>query len=67
MSEINYSKTVLLPKTDFPMKADLARREPDFLKKWQDMDIYSSRWSPLCKWAYSSWHCLEQNSKGYSC
>ncbi|OQB73171.1 MAG: Isoleucine--tRNA ligase [candidate division TA06 bacterium ADurb.Bin131] len=41
MSEINYSKTVLLPKTDFPMKADLARREPDFLKKWQDMDIYN--------------------------
>ncbi len=40
MSEINYSETVLLPKTDFPMKADLARREALFLEKWQSMNIY---------------------------
>ncbi len=36
----NYSETVLLPKTDFPMKADLAKREPLILEKWQNIEIY---------------------------
>jgi len=40
MAEINYSQTVLLPKTDFPMKADLARREPQFIEKWEKIDVY---------------------------
>ncbi|MCM8789330.1 MAG: isoleucine--tRNA ligase, partial [Candidatus Omnitrophica bacterium] len=40
MAEKNYSETVLLPKTDFPMKADLVRREPQILEKWQSLDIY---------------------------
>ncbi|HOL49333.1 MAG TPA: class I tRNA ligase family protein [bacterium] len=40
MSENNYSETVLLPKTGFPMKADLAKREPEFLEKWKHLDIY---------------------------
>ena len=31
---------VNLPKTNFPMKADLAKREPDILKLWQDIDLY---------------------------
>jgi len=39
MSE--YKKTLNLPKTAFPMKANLAQREPEFLKKWQQQDIYS--------------------------
>jgi isoleucyl-tRNA synthetase len=30
----DYKKTLHLPKTSFPMKADLARREPDAIKKW---------------------------------
>ena len=37
---MDYKKTLNLPKTDFSMKADLPKREPLFLKKWQDMDIY---------------------------
>ncbi|MCM8816236.1 MAG: class I tRNA ligase family protein, partial [Candidatus Omnitrophica bacterium] len=40
MEEKNYSQTVLLPKTNFPMKADLAKREPQFLEKWQSFNIY---------------------------
>jgi isoleucyl-tRNA synthetase len=35
-----YKHTLNLPKTDFPMKADLPRREPLFLKDWQEKDIY---------------------------
>ncbi len=32
--------TLNLPKTDFPMKASLPRREPEILKKWEEMKIY---------------------------
>ncbi len=37
---MDYKSTLNLPKTDFPMKADLPKREPLFLKAWQDKDIY---------------------------
>jgi isoleucyl-tRNA synthetase len=37
---MDYKSTLNLPKTDFPMKADLPKREPGFLKFWQEMDIY---------------------------
>ena len=36
----DYSKTVNLPKTDFQMKANLAQREPNFLKELYDAKIY---------------------------
>lgn len=36
----NYKDTLLLPKTDFPMKGDLVIREPKMLAKWQAEDIY---------------------------
>jgi len=38
---MDYSKTLNLPKTDFPMKANLAKKEVDILKFWEDMDIYA--------------------------
>ena len=37
---MNYKETLNLPHTDFPMKADLPRREPLFLKRWAEMDLY---------------------------
>jgi isoleucyl-tRNA synthetase len=41
MSEAkNYKDTVLLPKTDFPMKADLVIREPKRLEKWTAENLY---------------------------
>ncbi len=36
----NYKDTLNLPKTAFPMKANLAQREPEMLKKWQEDDLY---------------------------
>ncbi len=36
----DYKNTLNLPQTDFPMKANLAQREPDILKKWQSINIY---------------------------
>ncbi len=37
---MEYKDTLNLPKTDFPMKGDLPKREPEFLKIWQEKDIY---------------------------
>src|SRR5216684_4180097 len=36
----NYKETLNLPKTDFPMKANLATREPEFLKMWEETRLY---------------------------
>ncbi|WP_127144795.1 isoleucine--tRNA ligase [Pelagibacterium montanilacus] len=38
--ERDYSKTLFLPRTDFPMRAGLPQREPEWLKRWEDMDLY---------------------------
>ena len=37
---MDYSKTVNLPKTSFPMKANLPNREPNFQKFWEEHQIY---------------------------
>jgi isoleucyl-tRNA synthetase len=37
---VDYKQTVNLPRTDFPMKADLARREPAMLEDWEREDLY---------------------------
>ncbi len=38
----DYKNTINLPQTDFPMKADLAQREPKQLERWAAQDIYGS-------------------------
>ena len=35
-----YKDTLNLPETAFPMKANLAQREPEWLIKWQETDLY---------------------------
>jgi len=37
---MDYKSTLNLPQTDFPMKADLPKREPIFLKEWEAKGIY---------------------------
>lgn len=37
---IDYKNTLNLPQTAFPMKASLAQREPETLKRWEAMDLY---------------------------
>ncbi len=39
----NYKATLNLPKTGFPMKANLANREPEMLKRWAKADIYQKQ------------------------
>ena len=38
--EVDLKKTVNLPKTDFPMKANLPQNEPKLLERWKQGDIY---------------------------
>ena len=40
MSKNDFNATINLPKTDFPMRAGLAKREPEMLQHWYDMDLY---------------------------
>jgi len=66
----DYKHTINLPTTDFPMKADLARREPEMLKWWDEQDIYGklrdrqrsadfyhARRSTVCEWPDSLRAC----------
>jgi isoleucyl-tRNA synthetase len=36
----DYSETLFLPKTEFPMRAGLPQREPLILERWAELDIY---------------------------
>jgi isoleucyl-tRNA synthetase len=36
----DYSKTLFLPETSFPMRAGLPQREPEILKYWNEIDLY---------------------------
>jgi isoleucyl-tRNA synthetase len=36
----DWSETLFLPKTDFPMKAGLPEREPELLKRWERLGLY---------------------------
>ena len=38
---IDYKPTISLPQTDFKMKAGLAQNEPEMLKRWEELDIYT--------------------------
>lgn len=39
---MDYKQTLNLPKTDFPMQANLAKREPEFLARWESENLYQN-------------------------
>ncbi|MEM0900187.1 MAG: isoleucine--tRNA ligase [Pseudomonadota bacterium] len=39
---VDYSKTLFLPKTDFPMRAGLPKKEPEIIARWHEMDLYKT-------------------------
>nr|WP_312200295.1 isoleucine--tRNA ligase [Anaerospora hongkongensis] len=43
MSFLDYSKTLNLPQTEFPMRANLPEREPQMLSYWSDENIYAKK------------------------
>lgn len=38
---MDYKDTLLMPKTDFPMRGNLPNKEPEMQAKWDEMDIYA--------------------------
>ncbi len=38
---MDYKQTLNLPKTPFPMKANLVNKEPRILQRWEELDLYS--------------------------
>jgi len=38
--ERDYSETLFLPQTDFPMRGGLPQKEPEILARWQKSDLY---------------------------
>ena len=38
----DYKDTLNLPKTDFPMRAGLPKREPEWLAKWENIKVYDT-------------------------
>ena len=38
----DYKTTLKLPNTDFPMKANLPKREPEMLKHWEEIRLYET-------------------------
>ena len=42
MQPLDIKATLNLPRTDFPMKADLSRREPRILEAWDALDLYGA-------------------------
>ncbi|NSL51258.1 isoleucine--tRNA ligase [Calidifontibacillus erzurumensis] len=37
---MDYKDTLLMPKTDFPMRGNLPKREPEIQAKWEELNIY---------------------------
>ena len=42
---MDYGKTLHLPETEFPMRGNLPKREPEILKFWEDNKIYQNVWN----------------------
>jgi isoleucyl-tRNA synthetase len=41
-SKTDYKSTLNLPDTPFPMRGDLARREPGWVREWQERKVYEA-------------------------
>ena len=37
---MDYKQTVFLPKTDFPMRGGLPKKEPEIMAHWKKLDLY---------------------------
>src|SRR5215475_2807654 len=48
MSDRDYSETLFLPKTDFPMRAGLPQKEPEILAHWQRIGLYERLREAAC-------------------
>lgn len=45
----DYNDTLNLPKTEFPMRAALPKREPEMLTQWENEDLYEQLMKKIMK------------------
>jgi isoleucyl-tRNA synthetase len=55
-SGTDYSATLFLPETEFPMRAGLPEREPQWLKRWDEMGIYERQRAAAKDWPVFTLH-----------
>ena len=53
----DYNSTLNLPATEFPMRGNLPKREPETLKKWEDERLYYKMIEKKCDEWYASAAC----------
>ncbi len=54
-NKVNYSETLNLPKTEFPMRGNLPKKEPEILKFWQENHIYDKVQERAKKHDFPAW------------
>ncbi len=76
---MDYKTTLNLPKTDFPMRANLPEREPELLREWETLRLYDTlravrsrttavgpaRWAALCQRSHPHGPCPQQDPQGH--
>ena len=62
MEKVDYSATLNLPKSDYPMRANLPTSEPFCLEKWYSEDLYHKLLEDREGWSYP-----QQDSQGSCC
>ncbi|MCA8891065.1 MAG: class I tRNA ligase family protein, partial [Hyphomonas sp.] len=40
LTDRDYRDTLFLPATEFPMRGGLPKREPDWIRRWDDLNLY---------------------------
>src|SRR5581483_4045261 len=65
----DYSETLFLPKTDFPMRAGLPQKEPEILARWEKQNLYArlreaARRPALRQWQHPYRARAEQDPQG---
>ena len=43
MEKKNFKDTLLIPKTDFPMRGNLGKKEPDIQSEWTESNLYQRK------------------------
>ena len=61
---MNHKSTINLPRTPFPMKANLAVREPEMLKRWEEGSVYDRIQAARAQ-AYKAASCIEFDGRHY--
>ena len=58
----DYRATVFLPETEFPMRAGLPTREPEWLDRWAKIGVYD-RLRETARWVNFPWASYRRQAR----